>query len=354
MSLTKQILVIEDNREMRENIQEILELANYQVVTAENGKVGLLKAKEVLPDLIICDIMMPEIDGYEALYLLSKNPTTTNIPFIFLTAKSDRSDWRKGMNMGADDYLTKPFKDMELLEVIETRLKKHESRLSQVSPPPDTSTAQTKSSLISLEGIISQDSKHTSFKKKELIYWEGDHSYHLFFIVSGKVRTFKLNQDAKEYTTGLHKKGDYIGYTSLLNGGEYTESAVALEDTEIVKMHKDDFIASLANNPELSRSFMEMLSGNLVEKGQELINLAYNTVRKRVADGLLTLQNKYHEKEDGFFSIAITRDDLASIAGTSTESVIRVLSDFKSEKLIAVRGSRITILETETLEKLKY
>lgn len=122
----KKILLVEDNKDMRENISEILELANYTVITAPNGRIGVELAGKETPDLIICDIMMPDLDGYGVLYLLSKNPATSGIPFIFLTAKAEKSDMRKGMSMGADDYLTKPFEEMELLNAVEARLRKNE------------------------------------------------------------------------------------------------------------------------------------------------------------------------------------------------------------------------------------
>jgi CheY-like chemotaxis protein len=119
----KKILVIEDNLEMRENIAEILELANYEIVTAEDGKKGVVAAKAEKPDLIICDVMMPELDGYGVLHILGKDPITLAIPFIFLTAKSESVDVRKGMGMGADDYITKPFEEMDLLDAVEMRFK---------------------------------------------------------------------------------------------------------------------------------------------------------------------------------------------------------------------------------------
>src|SRR3954467_1848042 len=121
----KKILLIEDNKDVRENTAEILALAQYNVLTAINGKEGVEMAQKEKPDLIICDIMMPVLDGHGALHLLSKNEETSSIPFIFLTAKAERSDFRKGMEMGADDYLTKPFDDVELLNAIESRLKKN-------------------------------------------------------------------------------------------------------------------------------------------------------------------------------------------------------------------------------------
>src|SRR6188474_2924588 len=101
------ILLIEDNPDIRENTAEILEMSNYLVDTAENGKLGIEKALAQKPDLIICDIMMPVLDGYGVLHLVNKNQQLAGIPFIFLTAKSERTDFRKGMEMGADDYITK-------------------------------------------------------------------------------------------------------------------------------------------------------------------------------------------------------------------------------------------------------
>lgn len=120
----KTILLIEDNDDIRNNTAEILELSNYNVIAAENGKTGVEKAIEHTPDLIICDIMMPVLDGYGVLHALHRNETTKNIPFIFLTAKTERSDLRKGMELGADDYITKPFTGTELLNAVDGRLKK--------------------------------------------------------------------------------------------------------------------------------------------------------------------------------------------------------------------------------------
>ena len=121
--MSKTILVIEDNNEIRENTAEILELAGYKTITAENGRQGVDLALKNKPDVIVCDIMMPELDGYGVLHLLRKNAGTESVPFIFLTAKTERSDFRKGMEMGADDYITKPFDENELLSAVELRLK---------------------------------------------------------------------------------------------------------------------------------------------------------------------------------------------------------------------------------------
>lgn len=119
------ILVIEDEGNVREIIFEMLTAEGFQVIEAEDGRVGIRLAIEQMPDLIICDILMPEVDGYSVLRQLRQNPSTETIPFIFLTAKADKMDMRQGMNLGADDYLTKPFTRDELLEAVMMRLKKN-------------------------------------------------------------------------------------------------------------------------------------------------------------------------------------------------------------------------------------
>lgn len=351
----KSILLIEDNLEMRENTAEILELASYKVTTAENGKIGVKKAKEVIPDLIICDIMMPEMDGYETLYLLGKNDETKHIPFIFLTAKTEKSDLRKGMNLGADDYLTKPFEEMELLQAIEMRLQKTEN-LKQEFESSAAGLSQFMDTARGMEALrsLSENKKGKVYRKREVLFHEGDYAGAVFFIERGKIKTYKINDDGKEYTTGLFKAGDFVGYTALLKESEHPDAAVALEESEVFRIHKDDFNALLYNNREVAHAFIRILSGSLIEKEQELLNLAYNSVRKRVADSLVLLQKKYGESSEQKFSIAIPRDDLASIVGTSTESVIRVLSDFKDEGLIEAKGSNITILNEEKLANMRF
>ncbi len=119
------ILVIEDEQPVRINIVAMLKAEGFQAIPAEDGQVGVQLAQEHLPDLIICDITMPRLDGFGVLEVLQQTPATSTIPFIFLSAKSERSDFRRGMNLGADDYLTKPFTCTELLEAICTRLTKH-------------------------------------------------------------------------------------------------------------------------------------------------------------------------------------------------------------------------------------
>ena len=209
--MKQHILLIEDNLEIRENTAEILELANYRVTKAENGKTGVEAALKERPDLIICDVMMPVLDGYGVLHLVNKNTELEGIPFIFLTAKSERSDFRKGMEMGADDYITKPFTDIELLNAIESRLKKSQL-LKKQYPATDVGMQNM---LIDLAGpnALQQFAEHrheNTFKKKQAIYLYGNHPQKLFFVKKGKVKTYVTSDDGKDLTIGLYSEGDFF------------------------------------------------------------------------------------------------------------------------------------------------
>ena len=344
------ILLIEDNLEVRENTSELLELADYTVLTAENGKVGVQKAKEFMPDLIICDIMMPELDGYGVLQLLSKNPKTNGIPFIFLSAKSEKSDFRKGMNLGADDYLTKPFEEMDLINAIETRLKR--SRFLQADTPKTTEGLNNFIKKADLESVI-ETKKAKKYAKKEVVFREGDYANNVYLLESGKVKLSRLNDDGKELITTMLKEGDFFGYQSVLLEASQSESATVLEEAEICSISKHEFLNLISSNVDVSTKFIKMLSNDLEHKEQELIDLAYNTVRKRVVDSLLKLKEKYRgDNPQTNFAMPISRGDLASMVGTAKESVIRYLSEFKEEGFISIKGSEITILDEDGLRNI--
>ncbi len=137
----KRILIIEDEPEMRRNIATLLRLTDYQPLAAQNGREGVEVARRERPDLILCDVMMPELDGFGVLRALQEEPELARIPFIFLTAKGEKEDLRSGMNLGADDYLTKPVANSDLVRAIETRLQRAEQR-SVREFKPDFSSAE--------------------------------------------------------------------------------------------------------------------------------------------------------------------------------------------------------------------
>ena len=347
----KTILIIEDNTDIRESTAEILELAGYQVYQAENGKTGVDLAYQQKPDVILCDIMMPELDGYGVLYMLSKNADTASIPFIFLTAKAERVDFRKGMEMGADDYLTKPFDDIELLNAIESRLDKKRKQEEYFSK-----------SLASLESLSGGNGKGTSelkamisgrkirqIKKKQVLYYEGDHPQGLYLVIEGAIRTFKLAEDGRELMMGLYKPDDYLGVHALLLDDPFTETAEAVEDAAVCMLPKEAIITLVNKYPEITLQFIKILANNIREKEVQLIELAYNSVRKRLAQVLVRLSKQFTDPSQ----FKISRDELASMAGMATETVSRTLSDFKDEKLIEKKGSHIHILDLNRLAKMK-
>lgn len=137
----KTILVIEDDELIRQNLLEILELEGFRAIEAENGQIGIQKACAFLPDLVLCDICMPELDGYAVLESLRSTPQTSTIPVVFLTAKSDQSDLRRGMNLGADDYLVKPCSVVELIGAITSRLKKQAAYVQRFAQQQQQATA---------------------------------------------------------------------------------------------------------------------------------------------------------------------------------------------------------------------
>ncbi len=350
----KKIAVIEDNHDMRENIQEILELADYKVVTAANGKEGVELVKKELPDLIICDIMMPELDGYGVLYYLSKVPATSAIPFIFLTAKTERSDMRKGMNMGADDYIAKPFDEVELLEAVESRLKKRRMFLKVDEQANKWESFKSVAADFAQLEELKSKAVEKVYSKKEPIYNEGDSPKFLFHVIEGHVRNYKVTADAKELATGLYGPNDFFGYTELLTNQNYMEYSVAIEGAKLSLIPREEFELLLLSNKDISINFIKLLAGNIIDKENDLVNLAYNTVRKRVADALTKLYDKYKGKYADRVEISVSRDELASLVGTATESVIRILSEFKNDGYITSKGSLITIMQIDELRNYKY
>ncbi len=350
----KSILVIDDNKDIRENTAEILDLAGYKTATAENGKRGVELAINIKPDLIVCDIMMPELDGYGVLHLLRKNTDTQFIPFIFLTAKTERSDMRKGMELGADDYITKPFEDIELLNAIELRLKKSEvltHNYSMNAPGISQFLKDVKSA-----GLINQLSEQypiETYNKKQALYQEGKRPRFLFYLVKGKVKAIRMHEDGKEYITDVFTDGDFIGYPALIEDKNYEDSAVMLEESEIMPIPKDDFLQMIYGDISVAAKFIHIITQNVRAKEERLLNMAYSSLRKRVARALVDLNSKYNEAGSSK-PLEISREDIAHYIGTATESLIRTISDFKSEKLISIKDGKVRIENVDKLKNLLY
>jgi DNA-binding response OmpR family regulator len=294
----QKILLIEDNEALRENTAEILSLASFQVSTAENGKKGIEMALTNPPDLIVCDIMMPILDGYGVYQIISKNEALQHIPFIFLSAKSERADLRKGMEMGADDYITKPFTDAELINAIKTRLEKQKNQQIKAIGHMETWT-QIVSELGHKDEMHERLENHdiVEYKKKQVIYSEGQHPNKLFYIESGKIKIYKSSESGKELIIDLLSPGDFFGYASLIENKVYEEFAEALEESSIRIIPRKEFEELISNNHEIALKVIKLLANDISEKEQQLVALAYHSLRKRVADSLLTLKKKYDQRK---------------------------------------------------------
>lgn len=366
----KTILVIEDTLEMRENIIEILQLAPYEVVEAANGKEGVARARQTRPDLILCDIMMPELDGFGVLHILGKDPVLADVPFIFLTAKAELVDFRFGMNLGADDYLTKPFDDLTLLNAVELRLRKSER--GQASPPANSPE------LDKLTQAILSDAKENThqslcanyptaqYKRKHRLFAAGSWPTALYFISRGKVKLFKTDAAGNEYITALLGPGDFVGYLALLEETAYAETVEVLDEAEVCAIPKADFLALIYHHQPVAAQFMRMLAGDVAEQQERLLKLAYQSVRQRVAEALLMMQRKFYPRPDGpaggagqpaantSLPMNLARENLAHMVGASTETVIRVLGDLRAEGLISLSDRQTTLLDINKLARLKH
>lgn len=343
----RKIVVIEDNNDIRDSIVEILELANYKVLLAKNGIEGVELAIAEVPDLILCDIMMPDLDGYGVLYLLAKNAKTSSIPFIFITAKSERADLRKGMEMGADDYLVKPFGRLELLNAIEIRLNKKlkEQQFYSQSLEVDSSDIPKKVGLAELSKLIHK-SQSRIFKKNQVVHYEGDSPLGIYLVLSGKIKTTKMTEDGRELITAIYRPDDFLGANSVLSNQLYNDTATTLEESHLCFFSKQQFDELLRLYPDVSKKFLNILSNEILTKDSSLLQLAYQSVRKRIAEAILDLF-----KHDT--TIRISRDDLAALTATATETVSRTLTEFKNEGLIEKKGSILKIINIEKITKMR-
>lgn len=349
--MSKKVLIIEDHDEIRENLVEILEMARYTVFQAENGKLGVDLAIRHIPDIILCDIMMPELDGYGVLYMLNRHEQTTGIPFIFITAKAEHADLRKGMELGADDYLVKPFDDMELLNAIDIRLKKKDfNDLSHKNKTEEFKVLVEKTDGLAEFKKIIGEKKSRGFKKNQVIYYADDHGKGLYLVTHGRVKTIKLAKDGRELMTGIYGKGDYLGINAILNDSAYADTATALEDSSVCLIPSEQMETIFNLYPDVARKFIHLLSRDNRAKEEQLLELAYYSVRKKMAGTLLRLYGQKNSDDD---LINITREDLAAMACMATETVSRTLSDFKDELLIDRNGTRITVINHEGLSKMK-
>ncbi|MBT9394916.1 response regulator [Hymenobacter sp. NST-14] len=351
----KTILLIEDHDDIRENTAEILEMAGYRVLTAENGKAGVEKALETRPDLVVCDIMMPVLDGYGVLHIFNQNPRLAGVPFIFLTAKTERADLRRGMELGADDYLTKPFDDSELLSAVAGRL----ARFQHLRPDYPATAAGVHDFLADagradgLDALVADRRPHV-LPRRHILYAEGDEATRLYFVQSGRVKVSKTTAAGKELITALLGPGEFLGYQALLAGTAHHDTAVTLDEAAILYIPATDFSRLLLRHPEVSRRFVRLLVGQVQQQAGHRLELAYSSLRRRVADTLLHLHAQQQQLTPADPRIPLGRDDMAALIGTAPESLSRTLSEFRQGGILDVAPGYVHLLHPEKLRSSNW
>ncbi len=340
------ILIIEDEEAVRENIAEILAIADYEVIEAADGLSGIKAAEEGLPDLIICDVMMPHLDGYGTLKIINSKEHLMHIPFMFLTAKAQQEDFREGMKLGADDYITKPFKSTDLLQSIEVRLEKSKRFLKIDNTDEGIKHFYSEAKALKEFEELSKDGEVRNYRAKEHIFHEGDIPRHIYFVLSGRVKDVHVNELGKELTTKIYGPGEFFGYLALLGDHSYDKSAITLEDATLRKIPKEDLDLLLFNNRDFAHKFIRMLANQTLGLEGQLISLVYGSVRKKVADALIELSNSQKGK-----IIKITREEIANMIGATRESVGRALSSLKDDGMLKLED-HIEILDKDRLSSI--
>lgn len=344
----KKILVIDDQPLFRSSIGSLIEMANYEVYQAENGKEGVETALNVLPDLILCDVVMPELDGFGVQKLLQSHEQTRDIPFIFLSAKDTPEAIRQGMQTGSDDYLTKPVNQTDLLATIEIRIEKSLRQNSTDYVYRNKLFSGTDHFFLNDIKELSANAREKHLAKKEKVFHEGEIAYFVYWVINGTIKTSKTDYYGKSYTTDIYTAGSFFGHLPFQHHAEYNESASALEPTVVGIIPKQDFLNAIYRKPHLNNFLLHQISQQLTDKNNRLLQLAYASVRERVALALL----KFSSITSGELNLpAVSREDLASLVGTTKESLVRTLSEMKRDGLLEMNGREIAVKSPQELMK---
>jgi CRP/FNR family transcriptional regulator, polysaccharide utilization system transcription regulator len=341
--MAKNILIVEDNDDLRENISEILELAGFDVVTAVDGIEGLKAMHTSSPDLVICDIMMPKLDGYGVLKAMKSNPRLSHLPLIFLTAKAEKEDFRSGMNLGAVDYLTKPFDAAELIEVVQVRLSQSNPVAAQEHPQQGFNIAPGNF----FTSIWNQEKynhcEHRNFPKKSVIYQYDTNTRFVYFVASGCIKASKTTDNGRELIIDMFVAGDMFGYDDVLMQSRHDVTCQTIMDSVIVLLPIDEFKREMSHPP-----FVKALLSYQMSRARAMSHrmpwLGLSSLRKKVAESLIYLMGLQHGSD-----LSIMREDLAALAGVAKESLSRTLTDFKDEGLITTQDHQIQLLKIDKL-----
>lgn len=285
------ILVIEDEESVRENILDLLEAEEFETVAAANGKIGINLALAEFPDLILCDMMMPEVDGYGVLTALREEPLTATIPFIFLTAKSAKADFRQGMDMGADDYLTKPFTRAELLSAVMNRLERQSTLKKYLLNQSSIKTASPQTQLITM-------SLHRVIKREKFQEF-AVHYQPIVDIASEKIVAAESLLRWQSQELGLVNPTEFIPLAEstglIVPIGQWVISNVC---SQIRKWHTDgvnnlnitiNLSAIEFNHPDLIQNIINALKSNNLEPSYLELELTESMIMQDLNNAIFTM-----------------------------------------------------------------
>ncbi len=347
----KKILLIEKDEDIRSNLAQVLELVDYEVFTAQDGHHAAELAKRETPDMIICGSLLPLLDGYGLFKELQSHPATQHSKVLFFTPKHLNGHEHNGETIQTISNSNPP------AQIFNTPFSPNKQQFV-FAEQPVVNHAECSTQVIRLNGvedvldILIKDRDILYYKKKQIIFSEGNCSRNLYFVKKGKVKIYQTNDIGKQLVVDLYAENDFIGYIPLIENCNYNEIAEALEETELIVIPRAEFNQLIKTNQQVMDLFIHLLTKSVTEKKCQMIGLAYNSLRKKVADALVRINDKYNKENSDQFRIDISRDNLAAIAGTATESLIRTLTDFKSEKLIDISNNCIQILNKKRLEDL--
>ena len=349
----KKILVIEDNPDIRDNISEFLALEGYEVFSSASGKSGLEIAFAEKPDLILCDIIMPNLDGYAVLYLLSKNKDTMNIPFMFLTARNEKSNIQKGLGLGATNYLVKPFTEDELLDAMKLGLQKISQTGTTHSCPEIElinfiNDARNQYHIpLSKDGIRSK-----TYGKDELIFKRGDQPAAAYYLIKGEIKSYLLNDKDSQFTTNRHRNGEFFGYLAIMEGTEHEDNALTEEESSLIEISSYDFLKLMHYDDALGKRFIKLLSGQNLPKEERLISLSYYSIRRRIIEKLLLLAKEIDLRERELELMDILEEKSDMNPELNYGHTASVLNDLKNDHLINIKEGKISIREEMKLQRI--
>ncbi|MBT8317855.1 MAG: cyclic nucleotide-binding domain-containing protein [Lutibacter sp.] len=350
--MKKSVVLIEDDKKTREQITEILELSNFIVFVAENEKNGVVLAKTIIPNLIICSVSKAKLNHLEVFEMIKQSSHLQDVPFLFLTTKHNlnNKDLINLIQVETNQYLLKPFSKAQLLEAVESRLKKSiNTQLLNKTKSSIENYWKSRNTSILIEKFLKNKTIYR-YKKDATIYCQGNLSHHIFYIKKGEVKTYKVNELGKEFITGYFKKNECFGYSSFIIHEPHFENSKAISNVQLYKISKKELVELIANYPTLLYEIINLLAHDLIHLKEQLLRLAYGSVRRKTAATLLQLANEFNKKGDG--EINMSKINLAHSIGIEYETLIRTLHDFKEEKLITENEKGLKLISEKKLLKV--